>query len=55
MFDDKVESGGKYEQLEQTFSVNILGFRYLDCKEYHSSYSILEDKRYEKLTDKSSA
>ncbi|MCM1508832.1 MAG: Rpn family recombination-promoting nuclease/putative transposase [Ruminococcus flavefaciens] len=52
MFDDKVESGSKYEQLEQTFSVNILGFRYLDCKEYHSSYSILEDKRYEKLTDK---
>lgn len=52
MFDDKVESGSKYEELEQTFSVNILGFRYLDCDEYHSSYSILEDKRYEKFTDK---
>lgn len=52
MFDDKVESGSKYEALEQTFSVNILGFRYLDCNEYHSSYSILEDKRYEKFTDK---
>lgn len=32
--------------------MNILGFRYLDCDEYHSSYSILEDKRYEKFTDK---
>lgn len=32
--------------------MNILGFRYLNCDEYHSSYSILEDKRYEKFTDK---
>ena len=52
MYSDDMESGSKYEELEQTFSVNILGFRYLDCEEYHSSYSVREDKRFEKLTDK---
>lgn len=52
MFIEKFGSGSKYENLEQTFSVNILNFNYLDCKSYHSSYSIREDKRYKKLTDK---
>ncbi|MBP3380275.1 MAG: Rpn family recombination-promoting nuclease/putative transposase [Ruminococcus sp.] len=52
MYAEKFESGRKYEELEQTFSVNILGFNYTKAEEYHSSYSILEDKRYEKLTDK---
>ena len=52
MYGEKFESGGRYEELEQTYSVNILGFKYLDCAEYHSSYSILENARHEKLTDK---
>lgn len=52
MYGEDFESGGKYEDLNPTYSVNILGFSYLDCAEYHSSYSIREDKRYEKLTDK---
>lgn len=52
MYGEKFESGSKYEELEQTYSVNILGFRYLDCTDYHSSFSILENTRYEKLTDK---
>lgn len=52
MYAEKFESGRRYEELEQTFSVNILGFNYTKAEEYHSSYSILEDKRYEKLTDK---
>ena len=52
MYGEKFESGSKYEELEQTYSVNILGFKYLDCTEYHSSYSILENTRHEKLTDK---
>ncbi len=52
MFDEKFEAGTKYEKLEQTYSINILGFKYLDCEEYHSSYSIREDKREEILTDK---
>ena len=52
IYGEKFESGGKYEDLEQTYSVSILGFNFLNCTDYHSSYSILEDKRYEKLTDK---
>lgn len=52
MYSEDFESGGKYEDLEQTYSVNVLGFKYLDCAEYHSSYSIREDKRFDKLTDK---
>lgn len=52
MYGEDFESGGKYEDLEQTFSVNILGFKYFDCAEYHSSFSIREDKRFERLTDK---
>ncbi len=52
IYGEKFESGGKYEDLEQTYSVSILGFNFLSCTDYHSSYSILEDKRHEKLTDK---
>lgn len=52
MYSEDFESGEKYENLEQTYSVNVLGFKYLDCAEYHSSYSIREDKRFDKLTDK---
>ena len=52
MYSEDFESGSKYENLEQTYSVNVLGFKYLDCAEYHSSYTIREDKRFEKLTDK---
>lgn len=52
MYGKDFESDKRYEDLEQTYSVNILGFNYLDCTEYHSSYSIREDKRYEKLTNK---
>lgn len=52
MYGEKFEAGGKYEDLEQTYSVNVLGFSFLNCKEYHSSYSIREDKRFERLTDK---
>lgn len=52
LYAEKFESGGKYEDLEQTISVNVLGFKFLNCENYYSSYSILEDTRYEKFTDK---
>lgn len=52
LYAEKFESGGKYEELEQTFSVNVLGFKFMDCENYHSSYSILEDNRHERFTDK---
>ena len=52
MFVDKFEAGGKYEDLEKTYSVNVLGFKLFDCKEYHSSFSIREDSRNEQFIDK---
>ena len=52
MYADDLDSGKKYESLEQTYSINVLGFNYFDCKEYNSSYSIMENTRYEQLTDK---
>lgn len=52
IYAEKFGSGGKYEELDKTFSVNVLGFNYTNCNDYHSSYSVLEDKRYEKFTDK---
>ena len=52
MFTEKFEKGEQYEKLEQAFSVNILDFNFLNCENYHSSYSIMEESRYEKLTDK---
>ena len=52
MFSDGFESGRHYENLDQTFSVNVLGFNFLECEEYHSAYSILENKRHDQLTDK---
>lgn len=52
MFVDRFEAGQKYEELEQTYSINVLGFKFLDCDDYHSDYSILENKRHDSLTDK---
>ena len=52
MFIAELETGEKYELLEQTYSINVLGFNYFDCVEYHSSFSVLEDSRYQKLSDK---
>ncbi len=52
LYGDGFESGSKYEELDQTYSVNVLGFNYFDCKEYRSSFSILENERHELLTDK---
>ena len=52
MFSDGFVSGGHYENLDQTFSVNVLGFNFLACDEYHSAYSVLENRRHEQLTDK---
>ncbi|MBR4751434.1 MAG: Rpn family recombination-promoting nuclease/putative transposase [Thermoguttaceae bacterium] len=52
LYGDGFESGSKYEELDQTYSVNVLGFNYFNCKDYHSSFSILENERHELLTDK---
>ncbi len=52
MFTEDIESGSEYQSLDQAFSVNVLGFSYLTCEEYHSSYSIRENTRYDQFSDK---
>lgn len=52
MFTEGIKSGTKYEDMEPTYSVNILGFNFLNCKKYHSSYSVMENDRHERLSDK---
>ena len=52
MYGDKFPSGGKYLDLQQTYSVNVLGFNVYDCPDYHSDFAILERKRQELFCDK---
>ena len=52
LYGQKVKVGYQYDRLQQTYSLNVLGFNFLDCEDYHSSYSIWEDRRRERLTDK---
>lgn len=52
LFTDSLKKGESYNDLSQTISMSVLGFDMFDCKEYHSHFSILENSRYEPLTDK---
>lgn len=52
LFIGDFKRGGEYPDLEQTYSVNILDFKYLDGFQYHSSYALLEEINFQKLTDK---
>ena len=45
------KSGDEYDLIEQTFTVNILDFKYLDCEEYHSSFTFHERTRKAELSD----
>ena len=46
------KEGGFYETLDRTLSVNVLNFSFLECEEYHTSFSIRDDREYKQLTDK---
>lgn len=54
IYSDELKSGDEYTNLKQTITVNILNFNLFDCKEYYSSFSVLEKNRYEVLSDKCS-
>ncbi|MBQ9813106.1 MAG: Rpn family recombination-promoting nuclease/putative transposase [Thermoguttaceae bacterium] len=45
------KSGDRYEDLEQTYSVNVLGFSCLKNENYHSEFAILEKNCLESPTD----
>ncbi len=52
LFGADIKAGDYYQDLETTYSVNVLGFEYFDSESCYSSFSILENKRYERFTDK---
>lgn len=52
MYIENIKSGEHYKNLTQTYSINILGFNFLEHPEYHSKYAVLNEARFQKLTDK---
>lgn len=54
IYADELKSGDEYTNLKQTIAINILNFNLFDCKEYYSSFAVLEKNRYEVLSDKCS-
>ncbi len=52
LFTSDLKSGEDYGQIKQCIAINIINFNMFNCKEYHSSFSIREDFRHDKLTDK---
>lgn len=54
IYTDELKKGERYTDLKQTITINILNFNLFDCEEPYSSFSMLETKRNEQLTDKCS-
>ena len=52
LFTSDLKSGEDYGQIKQCIAINIINFNMFDCREYHSSFSIREDVRHDRLTDK---
>lgn len=53
-YTDELKQGEDYIELKKTISINILNFKLFDCKEMCSRFSLYEETRHEKLTDKCS-
>jgi len=52
MYASDVRESAVYETLDRTFSVNVLSFSFLESEEYHTSFSIRDDREHKQLTDK---
>ena len=52
IYNNELKEGVNYKQTNRCICINILNFSMFDCPEYHSSFSVREDKRHELLTDK---
>lgn len=51
MYEEQLTSGEDYSQLNRTVCINILNFKYLKSKNYHTGYRFKEIDTHEKLTD----
>ncbi len=52
LFVSDLKRGQEYSELKQCISINIINFNLFGCSAYHSSFSLREDTRYDRLTDK---
>ena len=52
MFTGELQKNEDYINLKSSISINVIDFNLFDCKEYHSTFKIFEEKRNELLTDK---
>lgn len=52
LYGNQLKSGEEYKKLNQCISINVLNFNLFECDDYHSSFSMREDKRNTVLTDK---
>jgi len=52
MYNEEMKQGKAYNETGRCICINILNFGMFDCEDYHSSFSVLEDKRHERLTDR---
>ena len=51
MYEEQLTSGEDYSQLNRTVCINILNFKYLKSKNYHTGYRFKEIDTHEELTD----
>ena len=52
LFVSDLKRGQEYSELKRCITINIINFNLFSCGTYHSSFSLREDTRYERLTDK---
>ena len=52
LYESGSKSGKGYGELQPSISVNIVNHSIFDCKEYHSSFTMMERQRHEILSDK---
>ena len=52
LFVSDLKQGQDYDELKKCISINIINFNLFNCSSYHSSFSVREDTRHERLSDK---
>lgn len=52
MYTGELQKNDDYLNLKNAIAINVIDFNLFDCKEYHSTFKVLEENRHELLTDK---
>ena len=52
LYSEQLKVKDAYGDAEKTICINILNFNLFDCKEYYSSFKIMEESRHSILTDR---